>query len=35
VLAPVIAVLVCKMFSLHPAVIVALVTLAVAPVIMT
>ena len=32
VLAPVIAVLVCKMFSLHPAVIVALVTLAVAPV---
>src|SRR5215475_8645052 len=32
VLAPVIAVLVCKMFSLHPAVSVALVTLAVAPV---
>jgi BASS family bile acid:Na+ symporter len=32
VLAPIIAVLVCKMFSLHPAVTVALVTLAVAPV---
>ncbi|MCP3462204.1 MULTISPECIES: bile acid:sodium symporter family protein [unclassified Bradyrhizobium] len=31
-LAPIIAVLVCKMFSLHPAVTVALVTLAVAPV---
>jgi BASS family bile acid:Na+ symporter len=32
VLGPVVAVLVCKMFSLHPAVIVGLVTLAVAPV---
>src|SRR5262249_31806812 len=32
VLAPIIAVVVCKMFSLHPAVTVALVTLAVAPV---
>ena len=32
VLAPVIAVSICKMFSLHPAVIAALVTLAVAPV---
>lgn len=32
VLGPVIAILVCKMFSLHPAVIVALVTLAIAPV---
>jgi len=32
VLAPIVAVLVCKMFSLHPAVIAALVTLAVAPV---
>ncbi len=32
VLAPIIAVVVCKTFSLHPAVIVALVTLAVAPV---
>lgn len=32
VLAPIIAVLICKMFSLHPAVTLALVTLAVAPV---
>ena len=32
VVAPVVAVMVCKMFSLHPAVIVALVTLAIAPV---
>ncbi len=32
VLGPIVAVLVCEMFSLHPAVIVALVTLAIAPV---
>ncbi len=32
ILAPLVAVLVCKMFSLHPAVIVALTTLSVAPV---
>jgi BASS family bile acid:Na+ symporter len=32
VLGPIVAVIVCKMFSLHPAVIVALVTLAIAPV---
>jgi bile acid:Na+ symporter, BASS family len=32
VLAPITAVIVCKMFSLHPAVIVALVTLSIAPV---
>jgi len=32
IMAPIVAVMVCKMFSLHPAVIVALVTLAIAPV---
>src|SRR5262245_62887017 len=32
VVAPIVAVLACKMFSLHPAVMVALVTLAIAPV---
>src|SRR5262247_635659 len=32
VVAPIVAVLACKVFSLHPAVVVALVTLAIAPV---
>jgi BASS family bile acid:Na+ symporter len=32
VLGPIVAIIVCKMFSLYPAVIVALVTLAIAPV---